>query len=264
MNSSDRTYYIYLRIINHFNITFSNKTDFSIIVELINRASVNKPIAIGELAEACHVSQATISRFVRKLGFADYQDFNYNFYRAVEIAQLKRRVDYTDTPMSTLVEEAKSNAISNITHTHDNLNLDILNQIVDKIRNAKNSIFIGTPENISHFARLQKDLIANSIPAFIFYDPETQLEFLEHADESTCAIFFVLSNSYLSVHQRKIDQLLKKNATLILFTQEPIEDTNNDFNIVYQFGSSETFRYGEYSLEYLSEIMTGLLYKHRT
>ncbi|MHC5229225.1 hypothetical protein ACYSNW_13165 [Enterococcus sp. LJL99] len=261
MKSSEKTYYIFLRMINHFNITFSNKSDFSIIVELINRSEINRPISISELADICHVSQSTISRFVRKLGFVDYQDFNYNFYRSVELAQLKRKSDHENFSNVDVLEKAKMEAIQNLETTYNSLDIGLLNTVIETIKRSKNTIFLGTPENIAHFARFQKDLISNSIPAFIFYDPEAQLEFLKLVNRSTCAIFFILNNSYLRVHRKKIEELKNKQAKLILFTQEFYEDSDHEFDLIYQFGHSNSFRYGEYSLEYLADVLSSLLYK---
>lgn len=254
-----KSYYIFLRIVSYFNTSSSNKTEYSIIVELLNH-SFRDPVPIEKMAEICHVSQATISRFVRSLGFKNYNDFSLNFFKSLEIAQITRAENYLNKNIDYLTTEIDQKTYSNLEATKNTLDKNKLNNILDIIINSKNTIFLGSPENICQFKSLEKDLLSNFVPCFLFYESKAQREFSKLATEDTCAIFIVMHSSHLSIYEERIIELNKHNAKLVLFTQTSENEFHRYFNEVYTYGEEDGHNYGNFSLHYLSKIMSAILY----
>lgn len=254
-----KSYYIFLRIVSYFNTSSSNKTEYSIIVELLNH-SFRDPVSIEKMAETCHVSQATISRFVRSLGFKNYNDFSLNFFKSLEIAQITRAENYLNKNIDYLIDEIDNKTQSNLEATKRSLDKVKLNKILDIIINSQNTILFGTPENICQFKSLEKDLLSNFVPCFLFYESKAQKEFSNLANEHTCAIFIVMHSAHLPIYLDRIKELSRRGAKLILFTQSHEDDLHQYFNDIYIYGEQDGQNYGNYSLFYLSKIMSALLY----
>lgn len=265
MHNSTNSYYVFLSIMNYFSLSTCTKSEHDIILDLIKRTEQdNTYTSLEELSNSSHVSQATISRFVRKIGFKDYQDFNIHFYKSLEISQLIRNKEYQNDSLQNLIDTRFDNASHNLQETKENLNIDALSSIINLIKATKSSVFFGTPESIAHFSRFRKDLVVNGFPCFFFYDSLSQDEYIKFVDEDVCAIFIILSNDYLNLYMNRILRLKKANAKLILLTQDTFQNQENLFDIIYKYGIVDSYRFGEYSLEYIATAMSCVLMKSLT
>lgn len=260
MASNMESYYLFLSMMNYFSLADCSKSEYDIIVELINRtANFCNYLSLEEFSSSSHVSQPTISRFVKKLGFKNYQEFNMNFFSSIAIAQQIRNNKYRFESLEQAIENNYATSLANLASTKDNLDLDLLKKIIDSIKNAKSSVFFGTPESIVHFSRFQRDLVVNSHPSFFFYDSNSQAEHLKLIDSDSCAIFIVLANEYLSLYRGRIEFLKNQGTTLILFTQDNKDELDNQFDYIYQYGTAGSFRFGDYSLPYIASILSAIL-----
>ncbi len=262
MKTQVKPYYLFLSLMNFFTLSTADSSSFDIIIELINRTSFDDNyISLEELSNNSHVSQATISRFVRILGFDNYNDFNLNFYKALAVSQQVRNNEYMNCGLEELINERYNHALNNIVSTKNSLDIDILTQIIKEIKEAKNTIFFGTPENISHFTRFKSDLIVNHCPCFFFYDGYSQAELLKLNLDRSVAIFVVLSNDHLVLYHERIQKLKTQNTTLILFTQDNTDEQKANFDYVYVYGESNSYRLGDYSIEFLATVLSCIFVK---
>ena len=255
------SYYIFLSLMNLFSLSDCTKSEYDIVIELINRAGDTQYLSIEELSQSSMVSQSTISRFVRKIGFKDYHDFNHNFYKSIAVSQQVRNKEYISQDLNTLLDEQYNQALFNLEATKLNLDIDGLKHIIQIIKDSESSILFGTPESIAHFSRFRKDLIANSFPCFFFYDSRSQSELLKLANKDVCILFITLSNDYLTLFNDRIKKYKEKGAKLILLTQDAPDESTQSFDYVYTYGISNSFRYGDYSLEYIATVLSSILVK---
>ena len=257
---SENSYNVFLSLINYFSNSTYDRLEFDIAIQLINHSRSNDYLSMEELSNLSHVSQSTISRFVRKLGFKNYRDFAVNLNNSLKIAKYERNACYS--LLNDNIEELFFNkAVDHIKVTKDTLNISKIDKIIDNLLNTSYTAIIGTSETINHFSRFRKDLIANGHPCFLFYNSSSQKEFDAHLKEECSLILAVLSNDYIKLFDKMLLNAKDKGVTKILITQDRDERVDNDFDIVYHYGLPNTYRLGDYSLEYLATMMSYYLVK---
>lgn len=261
LSSRDNSYHLFLSLVNYFSLTSSDRLNFDIIVQLIQKSKDQQYLPMEELAMLSHVSQSTISRFVRSMGFKSYQEFSMNFHQCVQIAEINRNSIYHDLDAHTSDVPAYmlTNIIDNLQHTKDSLNIPLLKTIIEQIKMAPYTVVIGTPETIAHFSRFSRDLIANGYPCFLFYDVLSQRKMNTYIRSGGCLLFPVLSNDYISLFSKQIRETHDGGMRTILLTQDPMTDTSLPFDIIYTYGKANDYRLGDYSLEYIASILSYLL-----
>lgn len=85
----------------------------NIYTYVIKNMHIIKKMNIRDLAHQCYVSTATISRFVRKLGFSGYTEFLYSIQQTEEasrqliIPSIVKKDNYSDSYLKNIVEAIK-------------------------------------------------------------------------------------------------------------------------------------------------------------
>ncbi|MGE4282114.1 MAG: MurR/RpiR family transcriptional regulator [Clostridia bacterium] len=101
--------------------------------------------SIGDLAQKCSTSEATIMRFLRKLDFNSYQVFRVRM--AQEISAESTQGIYEEiTPDDTMGEIKKKViqlTVSSVQDLHNLVDDQSLNKVIDLMSNAKRIIFLG-------------------------------------------------------------------------------------------------------------------------
>lgn len=255
------SYNLFLSLVNYFSLTSSDRLDFDIIVQLIKKSKDQQYLSMEELANLSHVSQSTISRFVRSLGFKNYPEFSRNFNQCIQIAEINRNSIYHNIREQTkdVPSYMLGNIIENLQRTKETLDQQLLRRIIAHIKAAAYTVVLGTPETIAHFSRFSRDLIANGYPCFLFYDVLSQKKLNTYSKRGGCLLFPVLSNDYIPLFRQQIEDMRKGGMHSILLTQDPCSDATLPFDIIYTYGKENDYRLGDYSLEYLASLLSYLL-----
>lgn len=83
--------------------------------------------SLTDLAQACYVSNSSISRFCRDIGLKDFNALKNQIAKfSVEAARLKRKFDYEKYESSSMFQSYVKNVISNLNYFLEN---DIEKQI---------------------------------------------------------------------------------------------------------------------------------------
>lgn len=111
-------------------------------------------LKIKQLAVNCDVSEATITRFIRKIGFSSFQNFKFALFKidsagnsqTVKEIQGAEEAINTGNPIEDLVNKIQSEYVTNIQLTLNNLDTKEILKAIDLIKNAKNIYFfcVGT------------------------------------------------------------------------------------------------------------------------
>ena len=88
------TYTFFQSLISVFSSTNYTKSEFYLIISLIDSLGEKQNLSIEELSEISGVSTASISRFVKKLGFNNYSDFRTRLSSMAEVAYSVRKSKY--------------------------------------------------------------------------------------------------------------------------------------------------------------------------
>ncbi|SDK22911.1 MurR/RpiR family transcriptional regulator [Natronincola ferrireducens] len=122
--------------------------------------------SLTELAEICQVGEATILRFCRKLGYEGYQDFK------LAVAQDLSTVT-KNSGDETYVEKIKNNMIEAIADTYNIIDLNTLEDVIDKINLSNDVVVYGIGlsgivalDMKSRFLRIGKNISVVTDPHF--------------------------------------------------------------------------------------------------
>lgn len=118
---------------NHKSLTKSEKIVADYVLNNIDEAYIK---TLHELSEICHVGEATIMRFIKKIGYANLAEFKVGI-AATLIHRENKQED--DDPLKEFMNDVHE-LTSQTLHA---LNRDDLNKAVNYIEDAKHLIIIG-------------------------------------------------------------------------------------------------------------------------
>ncbi|MFA6996643.1 MAG: MurR/RpiR family transcriptional regulator, partial [Defluviitoga sp.] len=133
-------------------------------------------MTISELASNSGVSEATIVRYVKKIGFESFQDFKLNLVldNGEEDDILEEEKDVTiskdDTPQE-ILRKTKLGFLQSIENTDAIIDMNNFLQAVNFIRSAKKIEIYGVGSSSAVGKILQYKLTRLGFPAYLIEDP---------------------------------------------------------------------------------------------
>lgn len=131
---------------------------------------------ITELAEEAGVSDASVVRFCRSVGYKGYQDFKVNAARDV----LPREKHFNpslekDDDVETICKKIFTSEVNVLNHTLAGLDIDVMKEIADCIRKAEKLVFFGTGGSMLVARDAQHKFMKIGIRAMVYEDMDLQL-----------------------------------------------------------------------------------------
>lgn len=121
-----------------FNNAFLNVADY-----ILNNKDELKYLRIRQLSEKCNVSEATITRFVKKIGFSSFHNFKMTIAQ-IETISKEETIENTilgdieeKDDLRIIISKIKNEFISTIESTTDNIDIKEIEQAIDVISKAK-------------------------------------------------------------------------------------------------------------------------------
>lgn len=136
-----------------FSKISNEQMEFSKSERRISSAVLNDPewavsCSIGELAERCNVSNATVTRFCQKLGLDSFRTFRIELMRALSSirADTETEDNWIDehTDLADLTQKLENYYTQAITHTNESLDQRAVAQSCDWIAAADTVYLVGT------------------------------------------------------------------------------------------------------------------------
>jgi len=244
------SYTMFQVLMSSFSSTNYTRSEFFLILNIIDSLGTNKSLSIEELSSVSGVSMSSISRFIKKLGFDNYADFRVRMVSMIEVTRAVRKakfghIDALDT----------TPIFNNINQTKETADLKKIRKIIKYIRSFEKRLFIGSVEDLSTFSPLRKDLFACGYPCYLFYDLQTQIKMLNMADNNTCIILPTVNNVYVEHYRKDINTAKKHGAGTVLFTQSLRDSFSDLFDFSYKYGEDDASNFGFYSLHFLARIL---------
>jgi DNA-binding MurR/RpiR family transcriptional regulator len=249
------------------NERIANSNDYNIARTIINHIEDIKILSLEKIAEEANISPASVSRFINKAGFESFQAFKYEFELFTRDVKMRRIISHTQRFMRTTIENMSESlyvdGLANLRQTKLNLDIDKLKEIVKLLKTSKSVTFIGDTHEMIDFYTVQLDLVANEVPAYLFDLQEFQdihSDFFKDGD--TLVLLNVSNDFYSEIQKRVVEKASQKNLKLVVFAQDDLAE-QKIFDYIYQYGIPKSINDGYYSLFYLSQIISELIYKVR-
>lgn len=147
--------------------------------------------SLTDLAQACYVSNSSISRFCRDIGLKDFNALKNQIAKfSVESARLKRKFDYEKYESSSMVQSYVKNVISNLNYFLENDIEKQINTLVQEISSYQKIAAFGYMQSESVACNLQFDLQTSGKLIFSCFNIKDQADYITDADENNLIIIF--------------------------------------------------------------------------
>ena len=150
--------------------------------------------SIAELAERSSVSDPTVVRACKKLGFNGYQDLKITMARElVNPLQAIHEEIKADDDVSTVIGKVFQSTVNALNFTRDTLRPDDISQTVEAILIARKILIVGMGNSHAISLDLQHKLMRLGINAQSFSDPHMATIALSYMDQQD--LIFCISHS---------------------------------------------------------------------
>lgn len=145
---------------------------------------------ITELAEKAEVSDASIVRFCKSLGYKGFQDFKINAARDLlpKEKHLNPSLEQSDD-ISTICRKIFSTEVAVLDRTLAALNLEAIEQAVRMIRRAKKLVIFGSGGSLLVGRDAQHKFLKIGIRAFVYEDMDMQCMVSSLMKEDEAALY---------------------------------------------------------------------------
>jgi DNA-binding MurR/RpiR family transcriptional regulator len=196
--------------------------------------------SITELAEQCQVSEATVSRFTRKLGFKGFQDLKINLAGSLvqPIENIHEEIRQDDD-MYMIMNKVYLSLRSSLEESYKKNQPSLFERIAHNLESATEILFFGMGGSASVARDACHKFIRTGIPCHAADDLHWQAMYTSMCEEKT--VMFVFSNSGSN---KALMEILKMGKAKGLFTvaivgnpRSPIAKEADEVLTAYSKGS---------------------------
>lgn len=218
-------------------------------------------LSVQAIAAACYASIATVSRFVRSLGFESFAQLKQTAVHYRHSVNSLVQDYWAELPYDTDGDEAAlsgylENLSGALSRYRENLSFEQLDRVAKMIHDAK---------NVALYGFYQPGLLAKQLQ-FLFlaigryteaYDlVEDHEERARTMEKDDLAVFFSVNGNYVyGMGGEVVNSLQKRGVKRVLFTQNASPKLAERFDEVVLLGSYDTARAGYYKLQLATELL---------
>ncbi len=206
-------------------------------------------LTLEQLSQKCYISQSALSRFIKKLGYKNYNEFKEAL--SVSMYSIKRDHEVLPKERHKNNEEMVNDIYQETLRAIDNIyNIDImhLQRVVNTLKQYQNIVFLGSELSMAITYLLQLALIYLGKNVYTIYEYTYQKEMLEKADKDTLVVFISLEERWFEHFARNIN--ICSDAYKMLWTIEEQHTSQEIFEDVYVFGKPLETNFGYSELMY--------------
>ena len=191
-------YYVkFLEFVRFCNENSINETDYSIAKSLILHISDINEMTISDIAEEANSSAASVSRFIRKMGFQSLNEFRIkmpqgknNYQNLMNMLFIKSNGFLNDGQIE---RNLINDALDNLKNTISILDDSKINRLIDMIFESTSISLVGDTREVRTFYTFQLGLMMLNKPTFAFTNREIASHHLSMMKEGDLVIYFVLA-----------------------------------------------------------------------
>lgn len=218
-------------------------------------------MGISELAKACYVSPATISRFCRALGYENFAHlkqecglFQMNLTRSSNLANVPENM-ILHQPKEATDDYAKriSNQVMSLSSYMDWQEVDACLKL---IHDKETVAFFGTQFSHSAALHFQTDLMMLDKFSIAYMDADRQIECAKKLDKNSVAIIISVNGNYLGTGAKALSYIKKSGAKSVLITQNPTIPLASQVDHLIVLGDHQQMKIGKHTLLTAIELMS--------
>ncbi len=206
------------RILSFLNDNSAKKNiEFDISEYILTHIDVVQNMGIEELAEACYTSSATISRYIKKIGYRNF----INFKSEVEGYNNFRNQNVTLKPMTNamLMDELLNENIKLLENLKNNFDLAQLEEVANKLKTANKVYFFGIDYSQIVAQNAQLKFVNNEILSYTFVQ-QTKIKETIQQIKSNDVVFYISASGQTQA-LCELDLEIPEDITRVLLTENP-------------------------------------------
>lgn len=256
-------------MVDYYNKTTKKDTYYEIINYVLTHINIINKMPIAKIAEETYVSESTITRFVRKFGYKDFNSFKTSIYEKYH-NDLNSSFRMRNEQLFTLEKKPETflkdygdaicEAIQDTVNTFDYLKIDLL---IDDIMYHDCAIFAYN-QPLTHAKEIQNDFIIKNKLIQVGETYDKQLQIASTLNKNSIAIILSNYGNYFNEHQEIVNTLIKNKVPIILVTLNYSSPKLFNFKTVIHLSSKSFSEVGGYPMKLFSEyIVRRLMVKYK-
>ena len=233
--------FIITRLLNFINTTSKKDINYTIALYLLQNLNDVASLSIYDIADACFVSPASVSRFAKALGYRSFSMLKEDALQQSIIVSNVAKLPQFDQGLDKYIEnlEVSLDFFRHIDQTK-------IDQLVDWLIRYDKVCLLGIQFSGSIAMQMQGylNLLHKWVEAPLTIS--LQHECLEEFDQESLVILFTSRGNYYSAYLENLIQVKNKGAKVVMITQNP--KTNSLADLVILTGSMENIEYAEYTM----------------
>lgn len=244
-------------LLREINVTNKKGSSYDIAKALLDHYQDIPKLTIHELADVCYISSASLSRFIRYLGFDHYTDFKESCKKGIGI-----EVDYSRDvskasidDMRPIIERYTENIKQNIDFTFQHMDFDQLERICKMMFEAKELAFFGLEFATllgQHF-QVKMTSMNKLVRLGLTYDE--QKEVATNLQDGALVFVASLEGGFFYRNDEIMDILNKKKVTIIALTMNEHTKLMKDVDEILICNKENSNTEGRITLLYMIEIL---------
>lgn len=247
------------RFLTYVNSTSSGTTYSNIAYYISNNFTKVTKMNLEELADACYVSQATISRFCRFLGFESFTHFKMACQHSIRDGE--RRINDIVSTMSRDDDEYKESfkrygyaVLEELKDFAQNLDVGELDALLELIHKTEDVAFFGVHRCASFIHEVQFSFALKDKFVKAYSGSNHQLECVRSLKKDSVAIVVTANDGFWQESVEVVDALAKSPSYKVLITSGRVSERADIFNEIHRIGSGRE-RGSAYAMMNYSEAM---------
>lgn len=253
--------YLFYRLIIFLDTANEDDTNYNIAWYMANNFKKVAKMGISELAKACYVSPATISRFCRTLGYENFAHlkqecglFQMNLTRSSNLANVPEQLILKDPQAATA--DYANRVATELMQLSSYLDWQEVDGALRLIHDQPTVAFFGTQFSHSAALHFQTDLMMLDKFTIAYMDAERQLECAKKLDKNSVAVIISVNGNYLQTGAKALSYIKKNGAKTVLITQNPTISLASQVDHLIVLGNHEQMKIGKHTLLTCVELMS--------
>lgn len=245
-------------MVEYFNRETKNDSNYEIIQFLLSNLASIESMSIAQIANKTFVSEPTITRFVRRFGYEDFQSFKLSIGEIAK-SDLNSSFRMTNSQLSTLknkpelfLDEYGKAICEAIQDTVQTFNYGQVDKLIEDILNHNCSIFAYS-QTLTYAEEIQTHFILNGKLIEIGKTYDKQLAIASKLSSNDLAIILSNYGGYIETHPKVIDRLIDNKVPIVLVTLSYSSPKIYKFESVIKLSSKPITEAGGYPMRLFSE-----------
>lgn len=208
------------KLLSFINTAQVHDSYYDIALVLVKNYDKVRKMSIGEMADLCYVSQATLSRFCRFLGYRNFRHFreelNFEFSLLDDYTrQFQSLLKAGDSKAASLYKER---VFQNISSALDEDNLKEIRSAAGLLAESERIAFFSHHFlwDLGHYFQSKMIILGKYTELYLSY--ENQMECAKTLDENCTAVICTLAGSYFIYYSDLVKTIMNSGAKIIVLT----------------------------------------------